>query len=134
MRFFWSKDKFVLVKYLNDIDYMTECTTKAIEVCSADPPWMGRMLDIMAQRAGHHGLELDQLETLKELLHQQLEECMEKEKLEIEKTWRVNSRQLVQQHKRQDSATSTIEHLKQERKFIEKALLWVELLCTGLKS
>lgn len=123
-----------LQKYLNDIDYMSECTTKAVEVCSADPPWMGRMLDIMAQRAGHHGLELDRLEMMKELLNQRLEECMEKEKLEIEKTWRLNYRQLIQQHKRQDSATSTLEHLKQERKCIEKALLWVELLCTGLKS
>lgn len=123
-----------LQKYLNDIDYMSECTTKAVEVCSADSPWMGRMLDIMAQRAGHHGLELDRLEALKELLHQRLEECMEKEKLEIEKTWRLNSRQRIQQHKRQDSATSTLEHLKQERKCIEKAVLWAELLCTGLKS
>lgn len=129
-----SNTNMLLQKYLNDIDYMSECAIKAVEVCSADPPWMGRMLDIMAQHAGHHSLELDQLETLKELLHQRLEESMEKEKIEIERTWRVNSRQLIQQQKRQDSATSTLELLKQERKCLEKASLWVELLCTGLKS
>lgn len=129
-----SNTNMLLQKYLNDIDCVSECAIKAVEVCSADPPWMGRMLDVMAQHAGHHSLELDQLETLKELFHQRLEECMEKEKLLIKKTWRVNSRQLIQQQKMQDSATSTLELLKQERDCIEKASLWVELLCTGLKS
>jgi len=42
-----SNTNMLLQKYLNGIDYMSECAIKAVEVCSGDPPWMGRMLDIM---------------------------------------------------------------------------------------
>ncbi|XP_057856370.1 uncharacterized protein LOC131065755 isoform X2 [Cryptomeria japonica] len=108
------------------------CVEQAIETCSADPPWMGRMLDIMVHHAGNQSLELYRLETLRQVLSQQLEELMEREKFEIEKTWGANPQHVIKQQQLKDSSTSALESLNQERKYVEAALLRVELLCMGL--
>eukprot|EP01018_Ginkgo_biloba_P022997 Gb_03810 [translate_table: standard] len=66
----------ILQRYLNDVDCISECAMKAVEVCSGDPPWMGRMLLIMAEHAAYQSLDVHQLQTLKGVLHCRLEESM----------------------------------------------------------
>ncbi|GLJ36826.1 hypothetical protein SUGI_0742940 [Cryptomeria japonica] len=127
-----NESSMLLHKYLNGIDCLNDCAMKAIETCSADPPWMGRMLDIMVHHAGNQSLELYRLETLRQVLSQQLEELMEREKFEIEKTWGANPQHVIKQQQLKDSSTSALESLNQERKYVEAALLRVELLCMGL--
>ncbi|KAH9315339.1 hypothetical protein KI387_023966, partial [Taxus chinensis] len=101
-------------KYLNDIDCMNECATKSIEICSADPLWMGKMLNIMAHHASYQSLELYKLESLKAVLYRQLEDLTEREKFETEKTWGKNPQHFIRGQQMQDFATSALEFLKKK--------------------
>lgn len=115
----------LLQQFLTRLDCMSECSVRAVEVCSADVPWMAQLLRTMGQHAADHKGRSTQLKTLQHQLHSCLQAIEEEEQTHVAILWGPNS---MHQQEARERAVMAMQQTMEQRKKLEEALLQVELM------
>lgn len=115
----------MLQQFLTRLDCMSECAVRAVEVCSADVPWLCRLLRTMAQHAADRKANSMLLKTLQNQLQSCLRALEEEEEAHITRIWGANSRQ---QQVVRTVGVAALQQTMEQRKQLEEAVLWLELM------
>lgn len=122
-----SSSNALLQQFLTRLDCVSESAIRAMDVCSADVPWMTRLLHVMTQHADDVKERSLQLKTLECQLESCLQAFEDEEQTQIATVWGAAANSIQQQEARA-AAVIALRHTMEQKKQLEEAMLWVELM------
>eukprot|EP00250_Pteridium_aquilinum_P001956 c12167_g1_i1 orf=139-1164(+) len=121
----YSSSKKILEQFMTKLDCMSECALGAMNVCDADAPWMIKLLHVMMQCVADRKERSLQSKCLQSQLQSYLKFLEDEEQRHISSIWATSCTQ--QQEARADAVTA-LEHTIEQKKQLEEAFLWLELV------
>lgn len=122
-----SSSNALLQQFLTRLDCVSESAIRAVDVCSADVPWMTRLLHVMTQHAADVKERSLQLKTLECQLESCLQAFEDEEQKQIATVWGAAANSIQQQEARA-AAVIALRHTMEQKKQLEEAMLWAELM------
>ncbi|MCO5554770.1 hypothetical protein L7F22_008304 [Adiantum nelumboides] len=117
-----GSSKQILQQFLTRLDCMSECAVGAVDVYHADVPQMARILHILMEHAMEHQECNSQLKSMQ----YQLQSCLKA--LEDEKETHFSSIWTTTQQEVKVGAVAALQHTLEQKKKLEEAILWMELI------